>query len=295
MMTRSRSGFSVAIAALSALSFGVPAAHAGSGALPSAMVKTAQPSAPTVHVTMNGHGILKTDEAFGFRPGLIRFSISGQSNCPVWFIRLHDGYSFSAFRRDLYAGGTGDLAARRRLSANSDFRGGAPGRVGQTITGSVTLPAAGEYVIASIGAHVTRPIRFELTGVPQDRAAVHADATIVATADGQWSGDFQLPTSGTLRFTNNDSEPHQLYLQPVIDGTTLQQVRDWFQANPIPGPTPPPWFLSNRQRLGMEPLDPGATETHTYSNYAPGTYLAWQELGFDLHPFSRLAIVHIGD
>jgi hypothetical protein len=285
---RPRSAYDVmaALALFVAISLGVPAAHA-------AAVEAAQVAPPTVHITMNKHGVPKTRDAFDFRPGLIRFSVSGESNCPVWFIRLHDGYAFSDFRHDQYATFEGVLSARQRLWDNSDYRGGAPGRVGQTVTGTVTLPTAGDYVITSFGKHLNRPIRFELTGDPEDRVAADYDSTIVATPGGEWGGDTQLPTNGTLRFTNNDSVPHQLYLQPVDDGTTKEQVLDWFRSN-LPGPEPPVWFAPG-PRLGMEPLDPGATETHAYAGYAPGTYLAWQELGWEQYPPSMVAIVRIGD
>ena len=167
-----------------------------------------------------------------------------------------------------------------------------PGRAGQTSTGTLTLPSAGTYVIASYaGKHLTSPIRFQLTGNPQDRVPANADSSIVATAGGQWDGDTQLPTNGTLRFTNNDSVPHELYLLPVLDGTTAEQALDWFTDNP--GIFPPPWLAPGPQ-LGMMPLDPGATETRTYTDYPPGTYLALD--GFPLeYPPTMLAIVHIGD
>jgi hypothetical protein len=298
MMARSTSG---AIAALVAISVGAISLVAGTAAAalikaPSAAaVEAAQVAPPTVHITMNNHGVPKTDEAFDFRPGLIRFSISGESNCPLWFIRLHDGYAFSDFRHDQYATFEGDPSARERLWANSDYLGGAPGRVGQTVTGTVTLPTAGDYVIASFGSRLNRPIRFELTGDPVDRGAADYDSIIVATPGGEWGGDTQLPTTGTLRFTNNDSVPHQLYLQPVVDGTTTEQVLDWFRSN-NPDPAEPPAWLAPGPRLGMEPLDPGATETRDYAGYTPGTYLAWEQLGWEQqYPPTMLAIVRIGD
>jgi hypothetical protein len=286
-MARSRSGLSAAIAALVAISLGVPAAHAAA-----APVEAARVAPPTIHITMNNHGIPTTDDPFDFRPGLIRVSVSGNSNCPVWFIRLHDGYTFSEFRHDQYAMFDGDRAARQRLWDNSDYRGGLPGRAGQTVTGTLTLPIAGTYVIASYpGLHLSRPIGFELTGDPQDRGTADYDSAIVATSAGEWGGDTQLSTTGTLRFTNNDSVPHSLLLQPVVDGTTLEQVREWFIANPFV--FLPPW-LTPGPRLGMMPLDPGASETRAYTDYAPGTYLALDGTTLD-YPPTMLAIVHIGD
>jgi hypothetical protein len=260
---------------------------------PAAAVEVSQVAPPTVHITMNNHGLVKTIDAFDFRPGLIRFSITGKSNCPVWFIRLLNGYRFNEFRHDQYATLLGDPNARERLWANSDYLGGTPGRAGQTVAGTLTLPAAGNYVITSFGSRLNRPIRFELTGSPEDRVAAAYDSTIVATPEGEWGGDTQLPTTGTLRFENNDSVPHQLYLQPVVDGTTREEVLDWFRSNQ-PGPEPPEWVAPG-PRLGLEPLDPGAVETRTYTGYAPGTYLAWQQLGWEQYPPSMLAIVRIAD
>jgi hypothetical protein len=149
------------------------------------------------------------------------------------------------------------------------------------------------------------PIRFELSGAPEARGTAAADNTIVATRRGTWGGATQLPTTGTLRFTNNGTAPHQLYLQPVVDGTTAQEVLDWFVDNPLspPGPganahgslPPPPWVAPG-PRLALEPVDAGGTETRAYAGYAPGPYLAWEQVAFDgLFPPTMLAIVHIGD
>lgn len=277
-----RLSLAAATAAVAAISLGVPTAAASAPL----------PAAPTVHISLNNRSIAKTDDAFRFRPGLIRLSVSGDSNCPVWVIRLHDGYGFADFRHDQYAMFDGDLVARRRLWANSDYLGGVPGRAGQTSVGTLTLPSAGDYVISAYaGKHLTSPIRFHLAGSPQDRAPAEADSILIATPDGQWAGDTQLPTTGTLRFTNNDSVPHEPYLLPIVEGTTLQQMLDWFAANP--GVFPPPWLLDG-PTLGMMPLDPGATESRTYTNYAPGTYLAIDGLSLD-YPPTMQAIVHIGD
>jgi len=304
MMERSRSGLLTVGAALAVVVLAAGAAAAAPIQAPAAVaVEVTQVAPPDVHITMNRHGVPKTADAFDFRPGLIRVTVDGHSNCPLWFIRLHDGYAFEDFRRDQYAMFTGDLRARQRLWDNSDYLGGVTGRAGQTVTGTVTLPSAGAYVIAAFGKYFDSPIRFRLTGDPEDRGVAAYDSTIVATASGGWDGDTQLPTSGTLRFTNNDSVPHQLYLQPVVDGTTAEQLLAWFRDNPVPRPghgsnsepPPPPW-LAPGPRLGMMPLDPGATETRTYADYAPGTYLAWEQIGWEQQfPPTMIAIVHIGD
>jgi hypothetical protein len=283
-MARSRSGLSAVIAAL----VGGTAAAATLVATPAG---AADPAPPTVHITENNRGIVKTSDAFDFRPGLIRVSVSGDANCPVWFIRLHDGYAFEDFRHDQYAMFEGDLSARQRLWDNSDYLGGVPGRAGQTVTGTLMLPTAGTYVLTSYtGKHLDRAIRFDLTGSPEERTPAGADSTITATSAGGWGGDTQLPSSGTLRFTNNDSIPHELTLLPVIDRTTTDEAFEWFAANP--GVFPPPWLRPSPE-LGMMPLDPGATETRTYSDYA-GTYLALDGFPED-YPPTRLAIIHIGD
>lgn len=184
---------------------------------------------------MNNHGITKTSDAFDFRPGLIRVSVSGRAN-------------------------------------------------------TLTLPSAGTYVIAAYtGKHLDSPIRFQLTGQPQDRTPADADSSIVATPDGGWGGDTELPTSGTLRLTNNYAVPNELVLLPVVDGTTAEQAHDWFAANP--GVFPPPWLLPGPE-LGMMPLDPGASETRTYTDYPPGTYLAIDGLT-PAYPPAMLGIVHL--
>ena len=46
----------------------------------------------------------------------------------------------------------------------------------------------------------------------------------------------------------------------------------------------------------MMPLDPGASETRSYADYAPGTYLAWEGLGWEpTYPPTNLAIVQLQD
>ncbi len=259
-----------------------------------AAVKTAEKTPPTVRINLNRRSIASTKDTFDFRPGLIRVRVTGRSNCPVWFVRLDRGYTFKEFKRDQYAMLYEDLDARRRLFNRSDYVGGIVGRVDQTVTGTLTLPTAGRYVIAGFSDRLTKPIRFELTGHRQRRDAAEFDNTITATSEG-WGGDLTLPTTGTLRFKNKDSEPHTLWLQPVTEGTTEEEVRQWFEDNPDPQ-APPSWFGSG-PRLAMMPIDPGASETRDYADYAPGTYLAWEAIGWEVpaYPPTMLGIVQLQD
>ena len=218
--------------------------------------------------------------------------VTGKSNCPVWFVRLDRGYTFKEFKRDQYATFYGDPDARQRLFNKSDYAGGLVGRVDETVTGTLTLPTAGRYVIAAFSDRLTKPIRFELSGPRQRRDPAEFDNTIIATAEG-WGGDLKLPTTGTLRFKNEDSVPHTLWLQPVPEGTTAEEVRQWLEDNPDPQETPPWWGPG--PRLAMMPIDPGASETRDYADYAPGTYLAWEVLGWELeYPPTMLGIVQMG-
>ena len=203
-----------------------------------AEVKTAEKAPPTVRINLNGRAIASTKDTFDFRPGLIRVRIDGKSNCPVWFVRLDRGYTFKEFKRDQYAMLYEDLDARQRLFKRSDYVGGLVGRVEETVTGTLTLPTAGRYVIAAFSDRLSKPIRFELSGPRQHRGAAEFDNTIRATPEG-WGGDLTLPTTGTLRFKNNDSVPRTLWLQPVAEGTTLEEVRQWGEDNPDPQGPPP--------------------------------------------------------
>ena len=258
-----------------------------------AEVKTAEKTPPTVRINLNRRAIASTKDTFDFRPGPDPGPDRRQVELPGVVrparSRLHlQGVQARPVRR-FYE----DLDARQRLFNRSDYVGGLVGRVDETVTGTLTLPTAGRYVIAGFSDRLTKPIRFELSGPRQRRDAAEFDNTIIATSEG-WGGDLTLPTTGTLRFKNKDSVPHTLWLQPVTEGTTQEEVRQWFEDNPDPQ-APPSWFGPG-PRLAMMPLDPGASETRDYADYAPGTYLAWEALGWEpAYPPTKLGIVQLQD
>jgi hypothetical protein len=70
------------------------------------------PAPPTVHITYNAGSVPRTDNAFDFRPGLVRLRVSDIASpwgsCPLWVVRLDDGYTFTQWRRDQLAAVSGD-------------------------------------------------------------------------------------------------------------------------------------------------------------------------------------------
>jgi hypothetical protein len=272
----------------------LPAAVAGA----SATAVQALPGPPTIHITYNAGSVPTADSSFDFRPGLVRLRAtdlaSPWGSCPLWVVRLDDGYTFTQWRHDQLAAVAGDLAAGARLTARTEDVGGASTVRGHTVTSTVTLPSAGHYIMTVFrgGKNFTNPIEFDLAGEFEDRAPVSADATIVAGADGRFAGDTHLPTSGTLRFVNNDDHANFLELIRVVPGTTTQDVLNSLMS----GDPQPAWMLDGH--IGMVVLAPGHSETREYLPQPAGDYVV-----FSLVPDSTgtpaafagmIEFVHIG-
>jgi hypothetical protein len=240
-----------------------------------ATAAAARPQPPTVHITYNAGSVPRTGNAFDFRPGLVRLRVSDPASpwgsCPLWVVRLDHGYTFTQWRHDQLAAVAGDLAAGARLTAKTEDVGGASTVRGHTVTSTVTLPSAGHYIMTVFrgGKNFTKPIEFNLAGDFERRAPVSADATIVAGADGHFAGDTHLPTSGTLRFTNNDDQANFLELYRVVPGTTTQDVLNSLTS----GDPQPAWMLDGH--IGMVVLAPGHSETREYLPQPAGDYVAF--------------------
>jgi hypothetical protein len=258
----------------------------------------ALPDPPTVHITYNAGSVPRTDNAFDFRPGLVRLRVSDLTSpwgsCPLWVVRLDDGYTFTQWRRDQLAAVSGDPAAGARLTAKTEDVGGASTVRGHTVTSTVTLPSAGHYIMTVFrgGKNFTKPIEFDLAGDFEDRAPVSADATIVAGADGHFAGDTHLPTSGILRFTNNDDQANFLELIRVVPGTTTQDVLNSLTS----GDPQPAWMLDGH--IGMVVLAPGHSETREYLHQPDGKYVAFSMVpdaaGTPAALAGMIEFVHVG-
>ena len=267
-------------------------------AAPAGAVEAALPEPPTVNITYNTGSVPRTDDAFDFRPGLVRLRVtdltSPWGSCPLWVVRLNDGYTFTQWRHDQLAAVSGDLAAGARLTAKTEDVGGASTVRGYTVTSTVTLPSAGHYIMTVFrgGKNFTNPIEFDLAGEFENRAPVSADATIVAGADGHFAGDTHLPTSGTLRFVNNDDQANFLELVRVVPGTTTQDVLNSLAS----GDPQPPWMLDGH--IGMVVLASGHSETREYLSQPDGDYVAYSLVpdatGTPAALAGMIGFVHIG-
>jgi hypothetical protein len=248
----------------------LPAAVAGA----SATAVQALPGPPTIHITYNAGSVPTADSSFDFRPGLVRLRVTDLAgpwgSCPLWVVRLDHGYTFTQWRHDQLAAVSGDLAAGARLTAKTEDVGGGSTVHGHTVTSTVTLPLAGHYIMTVFrgGKNFTKPIEFDLTGNFEQRAPVSADATIVAAANGHFAGDTRLPTSGILRFTNNDDQANFLEMYRVVPGTTTQDVLNSLMS----GEPQPAWMLDGH--IGMVVLAPGHSETREYLHQPEGEYVA---------------------
>ncbi|WP_107772405.1 cupredoxin domain-containing protein [Nocardioides sediminis] len=199
--------------------------------------------------------------AKGLDAGRIEVSVTGRG---VAEIMLFDrGYDEQDFRKDLGKfEQKNDIKALKRFLKNTEILGGVqPGS-----TGTIVLPKAGDYTVFSFGSRGLG--RFSAAAGKSSPAPKH-DAKIVGRTGPTWGGSSSLPKKGTLLFKNADKTvPHFVLMQQVAEGTTTDQVLEFFMSE-AQGP-PPEWFLPGNLETGS--LSPGRSMTVDYK-LPPGQYV----------------------
>jgi hypothetical protein len=214
----------------------------------------------TARVTKRGISVKGTD---GLRAGRAHLTVRGPAT--VEFVTFDEGYGPDKFVADVNkCGEKCNVKALRRAIDNTTIIGG-------TSAGDATIvfPRAGSYwpfTIGERGAVIGRS--FRVSGPPRRSTTPRVDGSIIAKRGLSWGGASTLPADGRFRFKNrrNAGVPHFVMLQQVVEGTTVDDVLESFQAGPT-GPPPP--FLEAVLVTGT--LSPGLSMTVDY-DLPPGHY-----------------------
>ncbi|QBX56540.1 hypothetical protein EXE58_14415 [Nocardioides seonyuensis] len=196
-------------------------------------------------------GSLKLKGTSGLRAGRVKLTVKGQP-APVTIMSLAKGYTLRELSTDYKAANKGDMKALKRAVANTTWYGG----LSSGSTGTVVLPRAGTYIAAVMANKVMGPTTFEV-GAVKKSGTPSVDGTITARKGMKWGGADHLPTKGTLRFKNSDTQPHFLSMVQVEEGTTIDDVMDGLQSEEEPA-----WVLSGGAHTDV--LSPGRQMTMDY-------------------------------
>ena len=209
----------------------------------------------SLHVAITSHGMYVNGPTT-FPAGRVAMYIDAAGgDRGIEIVRLHDGYSFAAFRADIKTaaanleGPGGDtktgLKALNHAIANVTAMGGVYAQSGRVRHGWVLLSKPGNrYVLFDDSSNVPkRPVHLTVTAPAGAQTLPATSATIVARPDRRWGGATTLPSHGNIKFANHaDFSPHFVVLAHVKDGTTRKQVIDSFSS-----PNPPDFVLPGEQ------------------------------------------------
>ena len=193
----------------------------------------------------------------GLRAGRVRMSVKGRGT--VEFAKFKNGYDAADFTADVNKfGAKNDVKALKRALANTQIIGGFAGGG----SGTIVFPSAGAYTPFTIGQRgVMTGKTLVVRGPRRTSSAPSTDGRIVATNGPSWSGSSHLPTKGSFLFKNrsNTGVPHFVLLQQVQEGTTVDQVMEYFQSG---DEAPPSWGLPASLQTGS--ISPGRSMTVNY-------------------------------
>lgn len=222
----------------------------------SVAAKDSSAAMPRVKATLTRKTI-RMSGVDGLRAGRVKLGVTGRG--VVEFLMFDSGYDADDFAKDVGRFvSKGDVKALRHALANTEILGGVAGGG----TGTVVFPKAGSYTPFSIGER--GPVfgrSFTLRGPVRSSRVPRTDGRIIAKSGPSWGGASHLPTKGRLLFKNRRSTgvPHFVLLQQVAEGTTPDQVLEYFQSG---AETPPPWALPASFETGS--LSPGRSMTADY-------------------------------
>lgn len=203
---------------------------------------------------------IKVRGAQGLHAGRVQVEVKGSGAAEI--VRFARGYDDGDFQKDLKAADKGDIKSLKRVVAKVEFLGGfQPGG-----SGTVVLPGAGDYAVFSFSS---RALGHFSAGTVKSAPAPKTDGTVIAKQGPTWSGSSTLPAVGTFLFKNKDqTTPHFVILQQVVEGTTTDQVLTSLQSEEQ-GP-PPEFFL----QAGLETasISSGNSMTVDY-DLPPGQYV----------------------
>lgn len=195
------------------------------------------------------------------RAGRVKVEVKGAGVAEI--VMFKRGYDIDDLMKDVAAANQGDIKALKHALANTTFLGGfeAGG------SGTVVLPRAGDYFVFSFASRGHGAFS---AGAVKKAPKPTVDGALIAKAGPIWAGSTTFPAAGTFNFKNKDQTvPHFVILQQVVEGTTTDQVLESLQ-NEGPNSPPPPFALP----AGLETasISSGRSMTVDY-DLPPGQYV----------------------
>lgn len=226
------------------------------GADASPAATTSRAAMPQITATLTKKTIV-VKGADGLRAGRVKMSVKGRGT--VEFARFKNGYDVADFTADVNRfGAKNDIKALRRAIANTTIIGG----FGAGGSGTIVFPRAGAYTPFSVGERGVVTGKTVVVRGPRRTSSVpRTDGRIIAKNGPSWGGSSHLPAKGRFLFKNrfNTGVPHFVLLQQVQEGTTVDQVMEYFQSG---DEGPPPWALPSFLDTGS--ISPGRSMTVNY-------------------------------
>jgi hypothetical protein len=193
-------------------------------------------------------------------------------------VRFADGYTFSDFRDDIRTFGESfgqngpsdkGLKALNHAINHTTAYGGLDAPQGHVRRGTLLLDEEGTYVLYDDSHNLPRhPVRIDISGSVGPQHLPPAGGTVTAKTNRRFGGDDVLPAKGNIKFVNRSTQsPHFLALNHVKEGTTRQDVIDYFQS----GAEGPPSF-ARKGSAGTDALSYGQKQ-NLHVNLPAGQYV----------------------
>jgi len=210
------------------------------------------------------------------RPGRTTFRVvRGHGGGLIQVLRLKKGYSIveaaSDFGKAFPEDGPPNLKAIRRIDRKVVFYGGmpTPAKDAPANKWAVNIDKAGRYYVVNLDKNNLST--FKAKGKHQKRSWPSADGKLNIADGNVWKPGSDNARKGWMNTTNNAVEPHFVVLNHVKDGTTIQEVQDYF--NDPAAPPVPPFAAEDGAEADTGIISPGHKFRWHY-NLPQGSYLA---------------------
>jgi len=233
---------------------------------------TAEPAADTTsipEITIDAVDFSYTaPESIGAGWVRVKLTNSGKEPHHIEFLRLNDGVTFEQFQEAMKKGPGSEMTVSKLM--------GGVGAIAPTGSAQVVLNLpAGDYVLICFVPspsdnvpHLAKGMIKTLTvQEPTEAAAKEPTADLAITMkDFLFDLPETLPAGPmTIKVVNNGPEPHELNLLRLVEGKTLEDVKQFLAA-----PNGPPPFMPVG---GINGLDAGLSGYIEF-DFQPGTYVA---------------------
>ncbi|WP_448625111.1 hypothetical protein [Geodermatophilus sp. URMC 64] len=235
---------------------------------------------PTVEVVGDGDSVTVTPDSVPAGP--IRFEVSttnpetpeGGGGSAIELFELDHGVTLDEFFADLADQFSEDAEARARSTREIDdeatFHGLADVAEDTPLVVTTRLEAGTYNLVDLANFQGTAPAVTTLTVTDDgDRDSGVDSDVLVTTVDERFYAPRVWPAEGTYSFANEDDTPHFMIMEPVVAGTTDEQVQAALESE---SEEPPAFLDPSRPSVGNEVVSPGERIKVTYDLPA-GTYV----------------------